>query len=585
MTDAHSRFLRDTAQALLEDERALLADLQVVLNDTGAPDSDQATLAESVARLDALFLLVVVGEFNAGKSALINALLGGDVLAEGVTPTTSRITIVRHGDEAPPTILDNGLAEVTAPLELLRDVQIVDTPGTNAVLREHEHLTQEFVPRADLVIFVTSADRPFTESERLFLERVRDWGKKIILVVNKADILETTAARDTIAEFVLSHARALLGTEPTLFFVSARLARQGRLGAPQARDASGFDEFEAFLRDTLDETERVRLKLLNPLGVGERLAAALHAQVLERRTLLADDVRVLDTIERQSTMYADDMRRDFEFRMADVEKLLVEMERRGHDHFDDTIRLARVVDLLNKRRMHDAFVQQVVADTPDRIDRKVQELVDWLVDADFRQWQTAHELLAQRRLAHHDQAARLPQFGRFEHDRARLLDTVGREAERVVETYDRVREAEEIANKARTAVAASAAIEVGALGLGAVVATIASTAAADMTGLAMAGVIATVGLLVIPNRRREAKRELREKVTGLRDRLGQSLRGAFEDEVRRSLDRIKHHVEPYSRFVRSEDAHLALGRERLESVRVRIDALRERVQRLDGVAR
>ena len=80
---------------------------------------------------------------------------------------------------------------VTAPVELLRDLNIVDTPGTNAIHREHERLTREFVPRADLVLFVTSADRPFTESERAFLESIRDWGKKIVVVVNKADIFET----------------------------------------------------------------------------------------------------------------------------------------------------------------------------------------------------------------------------------------------------------------------------------------------------------------------------------------------------------------------------------------------------------
>ena len=62
-----------------------------------------------------------------------------------------------------------------------------DTPGTNAIHREHERLTREFVPRSDLVLFVTSADRPFTESERGFLQGIRDWGKKIVVVVNKMD--------------------------------------------------------------------------------------------------------------------------------------------------------------------------------------------------------------------------------------------------------------------------------------------------------------------------------------------------------------------------------------------------------------
>ena len=75
-----------------------------------------------------------------------------------------------------------------APVALLRDLQIVDTPGTNAIVREHERLTADFVPRADLVLFVTSADRPFTESERVFMESIRDWGKKIVIVLNKVDI-------------------------------------------------------------------------------------------------------------------------------------------------------------------------------------------------------------------------------------------------------------------------------------------------------------------------------------------------------------------------------------------------------------
>ena len=81
------------------------------------------------------------------------------------------------------------LLERTHPAPLLRDINIVDTPGTNAVLREHEELTRDFVPRADLVLFVTSADRPFTESERGFLEQIRAWGKKIVFIVNKIDIL------------------------------------------------------------------------------------------------------------------------------------------------------------------------------------------------------------------------------------------------------------------------------------------------------------------------------------------------------------------------------------------------------------
>ncbi len=56
---------------------------------------------------------------------------------------------------------------------LLRDVNVVDTPGTNVILERQQRLTEEYVPRADLVLFVMSADRPFTESEVDFLKYIR----------------------------------------------------------------------------------------------------------------------------------------------------------------------------------------------------------------------------------------------------------------------------------------------------------------------------------------------------------------------------------------------------------------------------
>ena len=132
---------------------------------------------------------MIAGEFNSGKSSFINALLGERVLPEGVTPTTDRINLLRHGPEVTEHAVEAFLLERTHPAELLRELSVVDTPGTNAVIRRHEELTRDFVPRADLVLFVTSADRPFSESEREFLERIRDWGKKIVFIVNKIDIL------------------------------------------------------------------------------------------------------------------------------------------------------------------------------------------------------------------------------------------------------------------------------------------------------------------------------------------------------------------------------------------------------------
>ena len=198
-------------QAQLDRVRDLLARLRDALNRFGAAAPDRESMAASIRQLDELFLLVVVGEFNAGKSAFINALVGSSVLEEGVTPTTAHLHVLKYGDGMGSTIEPDGLRVVTAPVDLLRNVHVVDTPGTNAIIREHEKLTSDFVPRADLVLFVTSADRPFTETERQFLETIRGWGKKIVIVINKVDIFESSAELEQVVRFVHDAAQRMLG--------------------------------------------------------------------------------------------------------------------------------------------------------------------------------------------------------------------------------------------------------------------------------------------------------------------------------------------------------------------------------------
>ena len=228
-----TRVLSDKQDALLREERALLMRLRTALARIDAADDQQEALDQSIAQLDELFLLVVVGEFNAGKSAFINALIGQPLMKEGVTPTTAVITVLEHGDQPEQTVRQANLLVIKAPIDLLREIRIVDTPGTNAIIREHETMTAEFIPRSDLVFFVTSADRPFTETERGFMEHIRGWGKKIVVVVNKSDILEGPAQVAEIRSFVADNAR-----------VAARLRardflRQREAGAPRQAGRAG----------------------------------------------------------------------------------------------------------------------------------------------------------------------------------------------------------------------------------------------------------------------------------------------------------------------------------------------------------
>jgi small GTP-binding protein len=571
------RVLAPALQEQLNRARELLANLRDALVRFGAAGSDQAALAASIAQLDEFFLLVIVGEFNAGKSAFINALAGQRVLQEGVTPTTARIHILKYGDTVVASEDEHGVQIVTAPAELLRDVHVVDTPGTNAIIREHEKLTTDFVPRADLVLFVTSADRPFTESERALLEMIRGWGKKIVIVVNKVDILERPADLDEVIAFVRGAAQRLLGVTPEIFPVSARLALRAKHGEPASWTASRFEPLERFVTDTLDEDSRFRLKLANPLGVGQSLAQRYAALAEERLSLLADDLALLEDIERQLALYRADLASGFELRMAAVEKVLLEMEARGHQYFENVMRIGRVVDLLNRARVQKEFEDTVVADAPREIERRVTEAIDWLIDQDFRQWQAVTSRLGERVKSHGSRVLGGPDIGTFHADRSRLIDSVGREAQRVVDTYDRHREAAAIADQARGAVAAAAAAGGAAVGLGAVITAVASTAAADVTGIVLASVVAALGFLIIPARRRRAKSELQRKVTDLRERLTRALRTEFERAQEQSAARIAHAVDPYSRFVRAEQARWSEAREALAALRDRAASFRDKL--------
>jgi small GTP-binding protein len=569
--------LRADLQSQLNDGRNLLAQLRDALTRFSASAEDQSALVSSIRQLDEFFLLVVVGEFNSGKSAFINALVGHQVLTEGVTPTTAKIHILKYGGTIAHSADEHGFAVTTAPADVLREVQIVDTPGTNAIIRDHERITTSFVPRADLVLFVTSADRPFTETERAFLETIRGWGKKIVVVVNKVDIFERPEELEQVVAFVTSAAQQLLGMTPEVFAVSARLALRAKQGEPSAWTASRFEPLERYIAETLDEGSRFRLKLANPIGVGEALAQRYAAIASERLTLLQDDLSLLENVEQQLALYRGDLARGFELRMTAVEKVLLDMETRGHAFFEDTLRIGRVMDLFNRARIQKDFEERVVADAPRQIERAVTELIDWLIDQDFRQWQAVTTAIAERTTDHGSRVLGAPDIGTFHSDRSRLIDAVGREAQRVVDTYDRKREAAMIADDARAAVTTAAAAGGGALALGTAVTLAATTAAADVTGLLLASVVATLGFLVIPARRRRAKGELKEKVSALRERLATALRTEFERAQMHSRQRLDDVVAPYSRFVRAEQDRWTAARDTLGGLRDQAGTFRRRL--------
>jgi len=563
-------------QETLTKERELLNRLQITLVQYGVKEEDQKALAESIHQLDDLFLLVVVGEFNAGKSAFINALLGEKILQEGVTPTTTKVNILRYGEENEQRAISEDVDGLILNVPYLKDISIVDTPGTNAIIREHEEITSQFVPRSDLILFITSADRPYTESERLFLEKIQSWGKKIVLVINKIDILEEPTALIEIETFVKENARKILNSSPEIFPVSSMLALKAKGGEPSLWAESRFEDLETYILETLDEESRLILKLLNPLGVGKHLSDQYAEYFENRLSLLKDDLALISDVEDQLGIFQKDMLEGFDLRIAEIIKILLEMEQRGEDFFTEYIRLARIFDLVKKEKIQAIYEEEVVADVPDQVERKVTAIIDWLVDSNLRQWQAITEHISSGRQKYKDRM--IGDIGNFIYDRDRLITSIRDEAKRVIDGFDKVREADEIARRSQNAVAATAAIGAGAVGLGTLVAILASTMATDVTGILLAGAMAALGLFIIPTRRRNAKREMRQKVLIMREKLTKSLSNHFNQEIERSLQEIRDTIKPYTLFIRSENEKNTAAREILAKFQTEISDLTREIE-------
>ena len=219
----------------------------------------EQTVEDIKARIDDPFMFVIVGEVKAGKSSFINALLQSqkEICKVAPSPMTDTIQQIVYGEEESEEMINPFLKRITQPVEILKDIAIVDTPGTNTIVDHHQEITERFVPSSDLIIFVFESKNPYRQSAWQFFDFINEeWRKKIIFVLQQKDLMEPDDLVINI-QGVKDHALQKNILDPKVFDVSAKMELEGKI------EESGFKGIRAYIEKNITGGKAPFLKLGN----------------------------------------------------------------------------------------------------------------------------------------------------------------------------------------------------------------------------------------------------------------------------------------------------------------------------------
>ncbi len=359
----------------------------------GLPDSEMEQARDALFHTNHPFLMVMAGPFGSGKSSVINALLGEEVMEVGPIPTTDHIVILRKGPDIQRTRAGD-VETVFHPSPLLENLSLVDTPGLESVFRTHDEVTRRFLHRADVVVLVMIATQVLTASNLEYLQELKAYGKRVIVVVNQVDVLEPDE-REQVREFVLEQARLHLGIEPKVWLVSARQAMAAQQETPRDEilwDESGFADIEDYIRRTLGNVERFRQKLETPVQICQNVTKTALALVQEQQAALDLHRKTNDNIEAQIVQARREQQQTVDDALHEIENTWNEAAARGSQAIGDLFQFSRgfssifrglgemigiaalVRRFQGRTRAESAFDQHKVRETFDQIPKQVDRL-------------------------------------------------------------------------------------------------------------------------------------------------------------------------------------------------------------------
>lgn len=277
-----------------------LKDLHQFTIEVGNPDF-QKIISDLRSNINEPFLFVVVGEVKSGKSSFINALLKDDICKVDAAPCTDVVQKLEYSESRNEIQLSEFYKRIGVPSEILKTIAIVDTPGTNTIIKNHQEITQKFVPNSDLVLFIFPAKNPHTQSAWDLLDYVSDeWKKQVVFILQQADLARPDELSTNI-EKVKEYAIKRGITSPIVFPTSAVLELE-------EKENSGFNLVREFIHNTITGGKHLKLKLQSILDTSQQVIEKTNSSLDQLKLTLEKDLAFavkiklrLETGEKHST--------------------------------------------------------------------------------------------------------------------------------------------------------------------------------------------------------------------------------------------------------------------------------------------
>lgn len=519
------------------------------------------------------FLFVIVGEVKAGKSSFINALLdtGVEITKVAPQPMTDTIQQIVYGENKEIIEINPYLKKIRVPVEILKEVSIVDTPGTNTIIEHHQEITERFIPSSDLIVFVFEAKNPYRESAWNFFNYIHeDWKKKVIFVLQQKDLMpedDLNVNINGVKEYAVQK-----GIEhPMVYALSAKQEQEGQ------KEKSGFAPLRAYIKNNITGGKAAILKVKSGMetatNINSRISEGINLRHRQWEADLLFRADINETLEQQQGISQNQAANLVENIIAAYDRITIEKEKKLKAGLSFFSLLKKSVSAIfnkesNPTNWLKGLAEELDKELTDTMTEKTNTGIKDLADSISQMVNIIHlKIKNSETILKNDHEF----FSQIAQQRGNVLRDLENSFMRFINETDNFTDSRLFPNK--QALSPNLATGSGVAALGVILMAVTQAAVFDITG----GILTTIGLLFAGVstgvRKRKILKGFHEEIANGRTHLQTELTEKLNMYIQELKDKIGAQFSKFDQMLEQEKESIADLENKRDQITERIDKL------------